>query len=801
MDKAANVATGRRFAFDSNNSKVGAFFETILPSTPTSNLRYFDPRVIYDQEARRFLVLCLEADQIAQTSRILIAASQTDSPAGLWWFREINSRFDYPNGSHTWADYVHLAADEKAVYLVGTMHQFSATPPYPFQGTMTWIINKQQLYSGAVPQINGPLDPFANVSAGIDRRTLAPAHVFGNLGQAVGTFLVGAGWEQQNQDALAIFRINNPLGTPTFDLTWALFGQISSGPTVGSRFQAQQPNNQPLIEAGQPQCYNAVLRNGALYTATIIRPSAAGADQGEPTVHWFQIPTSNITGGTIDLNAQSGNQHGNIGGESLAAQTATYYPWIAVNDRNDVAVSFSASGPCLNPGAYYTARRATDTPGTMQTPGTLAAGVSTYLRYSTTDPDHRNRWGDYCAMIVDGLNGTTFFSYNQFAHTPGHTLSGTVGDGRWGSAIGSLTFLTPGSLDPDVTSPITSSLGFVKSMFVQADGKIVVGGGFTSPRTYLLRLNADGTLDGTFNTPTGIQEVTQVIDGGGGTILVAHSQTANDPPPTSITRLTSNGSVDPTFTVATLNDLVNVLKRSASGQIYAGGFFTTVNGNSSPHFVRLTAAGAIDPAYPASVVNGPVNDMLINGADGTYLVGSFTTVHGQPSRGIGKINTISGAAVSTFNPGTGALGEVTSISLYLNDQGAGGVLIGGWFSSYNGISRPKLARITLNGALDTAYNFGAGPNSVVRSIAKQRNGKVIVAGSFTSFNGTPANSVVRLTQTGSIDSTWSPGSGPAGANPTVATAQFDLIERVLLGGYFTAYNGVSRVNVARVFGD
>ena len=92
---------------------------------------------------------------------------------------------------------------------------------------------------------------------------------------------------------------------------------------------------------------------------------------------------------------------------------------------------------------------------------------------------------------------------------------------------------------------------YVTALAVQADGKIVVGGWFTTlggqPRNYIGRLNADGTLDTTFNpgadgyvSALAVQEDGKIVVGGDFTTLGGQTRHA-------IGRLNADGTLDTTF--------------------------------------------------------------------------------------------------------------------------------------------------------------------------------------------------------------------------------------------------------------
>ena len=110
------------------------------------------------------------------------------------------------------------------------------------------------------------------------------------------------------------------------------------------------------------------------------------------------------------------------------------------------------------------------------------------------------------------------------------------------------------------------------------------------------------------------------------------------------------------------------------------------------------------------------------------------------------LNNQNGSLVA--NPGTEAQSEVYSLAVTPNDQ----TVIGGAFSTYsdknNTYTVNGIARLNTDGSLDTTFNSGVGinvhpGNEFIRSLALSGN-KVVVGGHFSSFNGVPRSNIARL---------------------------------------------------------
>ncbi len=224
--------------------------------------------------------------------------------------------------------------------------------------------------------------------------------------------------------------VNNPLSSPTFAHQLINVGDIDQGsipdaPQLGSAVAIETNNS--------PRAMQSVWRNDKLYLVNTINPSS-GANAGQATVHWYSIDTSNL--GVLSLLDQ-----GNVDGEDIATNTHTFFPSIAVNSSDGIAIGFAASGAGIYPGAYVTGRTPADTAGTVQTSAEIAGGLASYVRAFSSNGGTRNRWGDYSGTSVDPSNDSTFWAFNEYALAQGTDLGSTFGGeselGRWGTKWGS----------------------------------------------------------------------------------------------------------------------------------------------------------------------------------------------------------------------------------------------------------------------------------------------------------------------------------------------------------------------------
>ena len=364
------------------------------------------------------------------------------------------------------------------------------------------------------------------------------------------------------------------------------------------------------------------------------------------------------------------------------------------------------------------------------------------------------------------------------------------------------------TIDKNNSSLYTKNVGVdvsrISNNLVQKNSNLLTNIDFNnspepSKTSYITRLNADGTIDNTFNPGTGANNtVAEVATQPDGKLIIAGYFTSfSGKNSNHIVRLNANGTIDHSFNPGTGADNgVDALALQPDGKILIGGSFNTYNGTSVKRVARLNADGTLDKTFKLDKeIDGLVFTMLRQ-PNGKILVGGYFNSFNGKVRfgGITRLNA-DGSFDKSFNPGEGALfSSVYAITL----QPDGKILIGGDFRFFNGIMRDHIARLNADGSVDESFDSNRGVNEKINTIALQADGKILIGGDFTKHFNTSRNKIARLNTNGSLDKTF---ESSVGANYTVRTITLQPDEKILVGGNFTKYNGINRNQIARLNAD
>ncbi len=422
---------------------------------------------------------------------------------------------------------------------------------------------------------------------------------------------------------------------------------------------------------------------------------------------------------------------------------------------------------------------------------------------------------------LDGFDPGADRNVKALAVQPdGKIIVGGTFSNLGGGGSGTTTRKHIGRLSPDGSLDVNFNPGandIVDALAVQADGKIVLGGFFTTlggggsgttARNRIGRVNADGSLDTSFDPGANAEIYCLALQadgkilvggsfttlGGGGTGTVARNR---------IARLNANGTLDTTFNPGA-NDRISAIALQADGKILVGGNFTTLGGGGTGTVARscigrLNPDGTVDAGFdPGASGRGTVAEdttvfSLVVQADGKIVAGGELTALGGGGTGIfprsqiGRLNP-DGTLDTSFDPG--ANNDVKALAV----QPDGKILVVGDFTKLGGggtgvTTRNLIGRLNVDGSLDTRFVDPGANNPAVIVVAVQADGKVLVGGTFTMLGGggsgiVPRRFIGRLYADGTLDNNFNPG-----ANSSVRALALQADGKLLIGGDFTTLGG------------
>lgn len=403
-----------------------------------------------------------------------------------------------------------------------------------------------------------------------------------------------------------------------------------------------------------------------------------------------------------------------------------------------------------------------------------------------------------------GFNGKVYSSHIQ---SDGKIIIGGNFTSYNGAPIGRLIRLNnDGSHDTTFNTSQATSSGIINQIVQQSDGKIIIVGSFTkydgTTVNRIARILPNGNLDSGFLTglgaPANINSIEIQTDGK--IILAGNFIKFNGIDVNRIIRLNPDGSMDTTFNIGTgFNQDINTMVLQSDGRIIIGGDFTDYNSIVANRITRLNSDGTIDSGFLSGtgLSNGSVYVIKTDAFGNIMLGGSFTDLYNGSEVNRLLFLDANGNIKTNFDIGSG---PASASVLALNNSSDDSWFVGGSFSVFDSQNQGRLAKIDGNGVHDTGYlSAGVGFDNSVLKVLPLSDNKTMVFGNFSKFNGVFSSKVARLSSDGDLDITFN--SAETGANNAIKTGAQQLDGKIIIAGSFTSYNNTTCNRIARIFPD
>ncbi|KAF2335762.1 delta-60 repeat domain-containing protein [Flavobacterium daemonense] len=352
------------------------------------------------------------------------------------------------------------------------------------------------------------------------------------------------------------------------------------------------------------------------------------------------------------------------------------------------------------------------------------------------------------------------------------------------------------------TGYLAAGIGFDNSVYKilpLENGESMVVGNFKkfngSPTNRIAKLLEDGSTDPDFNSGNeGANNLikTAVLQPDGKIILGGNFTKYNETIVNRIVRILPNGEVDPSFIVTSgCNSQVYAMAIQPDGKIIVAGGFTKYNDVNAGRIIRLLPNGSKDASFNVGIGANAIIEAIVIQPDGKILVGGrFMSFNNSNYAGLVRLNT-DGIIDPTFTIGDGFDKYVYALGLQSDQK----IIVGGSFLSFNKVVQKRFLRLNPNGSLDTSFESGSGfSKGDVRSILVQPDDRILVGGTFSgNYKNTVSLRLLRLLKTGNVDTSFN-----AQLNNKVYSMCFTSDFKLLIGGDFNSVSGISKHRIARL---
>jgi uncharacterized delta-60 repeat protein len=273
------------------------------------------------------------------------------------------------------------------------------------------------------------------------------------------------------------------------------------------------------------------------------------------------------------------------------------------------------------------------------------------------------------------------------------------------------------------------------------------------------------------------------------------------------------GDVDPSFNVldngqfgdgalkyhsrgSTPSGSTSTIAERPDGRIIAAGDLWTFNGAQCPGVAQLLPDGQRDPDFGMSLPPGygPVwRSVLL--PDGGFLL-----VCGAPSGTFAlPYALLRYSADDELDPDFQVIANsIISSVVPLPD---GRIAIAGYFTSVSGGLASRVAILQPDGSIDAGFDMSNGPNNRVSVVLPLSDGSFLIGGDFTAVNGVARKGLARLFGDGALDAAFDPMISTTGAYTKVNALARDENGRVIVGGAFSFSSQTVADHLVRVLPD
>lgn len=255
----------------------------------------------------------------------------------------------------------------------------------------------------------------------------------------------------------------------------------------------------------------------------------------------------------------------------------------------------------------------------------------------------------------------------------------------------------------------------------------------------------------------------------GGSFDDFEDEASEDNPINSIHYLNSLGESGSDFSFEKgATGSISSIDKAPNGKYYVSGDLTLFNDREVNRITRLNANGSLD-TVEVDVLN-PTPEKPENGKD------TVATFNG---------GSMSGSIIKVFATSDNGVIGVGNFDMYERID----YKLSSRDNRHSLLTQAKgLIKFKEDGSIDSTYNVGnSGANGQIMDAARLNDGRIILVGSFTRFNGEQANRIVCIGTDGEVDPSFDIGDG---ADKTIMSIRYNKdLNKIAIAGIFDTYKG------------
>ena len=384
------VAVSANYVLQMINGSSGAYFQVwdkngniLLPRTYmdaiTGKGGLGDPVVLYDQLADRFVITEFANKSETGSDGLIIAVCASNDPSKTtpnWnvYFYPTTTFPDYPKYS-VWGDAYYCKTNDfkRNRYSGATVYAFDKAAMIlgnPTASMQKFALGTANKYYSMCP-------------VGLSGTTTAPAGTGGLF-----AYLNDNSWSGSSVDSVGVLEFDVNFVTPASSALSIAKSLAVAAYTLGSG-TAPQPNGGQGLDMLRNRVMNQPQYRNFGSSASIVLAHVA-----DNSVRWYELKNA----GTWAVNQQS---------TYTPDANYRFMPSININASGDIGLSYNTSSTSVFPSIRFTGRKAGDPLNTM----TIAEGV---LKAGTASSSCSGRYGDYCHLVVDPTDNTTFWMTGMY---------------------------------------------------------------------------------------------------------------------------------------------------------------------------------------------------------------------------------------------------------------------------------------------------------------------------------------------------------------------------------------------------